>query len=376
LDEVSKTLESKQDLSKDISCLHTRTSEALAHTCKYDKNLDSKNYALNPAAHPNSAQNLESTPTEHANKTTNSSSCSVALEALADLEGRSYLSDMTIHHNSAKRSNCIDKGANLENLESTQNTLQNPIPNQATQNLNSLLAKDSLLFKPIDTLTQELFNTNSCPYLPKLYGIYKSVDEIDFSKLPQSFVLKTNHDCGGVVLVKDKDTFLKDSKSFNEAMTKLTTHLNTNFYTLYREWHYKDIEPRIFAEEMLGDTQKHSLIDYKIHTMQNIISHIEVITDRHTGQKEIAMDTKWHKVPFDYEKKSLQIPQKPIMLDKMLDMSLLLAQAFQYVRVDLYCVEMNIYVGELTFTPAGGTDKFTPQEWDKKLGDLWKYTRI
>ena len=159
-------------------------------------------------------------------------------------------------------------------------------------------------------------------------------------------------------------------------MTKLTNHLNTNFYTLYREWHYKDIEPRIFAEEMLGDTQKHSLIDYKIHTMQNIISHIEVITDRHTGQKEIAMDTKWHKVPFDYEKKSLQIPQKPIMLDKMLDMSLLLAQAFQYVRVDLYCVEMNIYVGELTFTPCGGTDKFTPQEWDKKLGDLWKYTRI
>ncbi|EEO25184.2 hypothetical protein HRAG_02241, partial [Helicobacter bilis ATCC 43879] len=257
-----------------------------------------------------------------------------------------------------------------------QNTPKNPIPNQATQNLNSLLTKDSLFFQPIDTLTQELFATNECQYLPKLYGIYKSVDEIDFSKLPQSFVLKTNHDCGGVVLVKDKESFLKDSKSFNEAMTKLTNHLNTNFYTLYREWHYKDIEPRIFAEEMLGDTQKHSLIDYKIHTMQNIISHIDVITDRHTGQKEIAMDTKWQKMPFDYEKKSSQIPQKPIMLGEMLDMSLLLAQAFQYVRVDLYCVEMNIYVGELTFTPAGGTDKFTPQEWDKKLGDLWKYTRI
>ena len=66
----------------------------------------------------------------------------MALETLADLGGRSYLSDMTIHHNSANRSNCIDKGANLENLETTQNTPKNPIPNQATQNLNSLLAKD------------------------------------------------------------------------------------------------------------------------------------------------------------------------------------------------------------------------------------------
>ncbi|WP_285819261.1 hypothetical protein [Helicobacter bilis] len=34
--EISNT-ESK----KDISCLRTRTSKALAHTCKYDKNLES-----------------------------------------------------------------------------------------------------------------------------------------------------------------------------------------------------------------------------------------------------------------------------------------------------------------------------------------------
>lgn len=76
-------------------------------------------------------------------------------------------------------------------------------------------------------------------------------------------------------------------------------------------------------------------------------------------------------MPFDYEKKSSQIPQKPLMLDKMLDVSLLLAKVFRYVRVDLYCVELNIYVGELTFTSASGKDKFTPPEWDRKLGDLW-----
>ncbi len=259
----------------------------------------------------------------------------------------------------------------IQNLASAQNTPKKSIPNQAVKILNSLLSKDSLLFQPIDTLTQELFNTNSCPYLPKLYGIYKSVDEIDFSKLPQSFVLKTNHDCGGVVLVKDKESFLKDSKSFNEAMDKLTKHLSTNYYHTSREWHYKDIEPRIFAEEMLGESVNGSIIDYKVHVVQNAISHIDVVTDRHTGQKEIAMDSKWHKMPFDYEKKATQIPQKPTMLDKMLDVSLLLAQAFKYVRVDLYCVEMNIYVGELTFTSASGKDKFTPNEWDRKLGDLW-----
>nr|WP_304150272.1 ATP-grasp fold amidoligase family protein [Helicobacter bilis] len=370
LGEVSKTLESKQDSSKDISYLHTQ----------YDKNLDSKNYALNPAAHPNSAQNLESTSAEYANKTTNSSSCSVALEALADLEGRSYLSDMTIHHNSVKRSNCIDKGANLENLETTQNTPQNPIPNQATQILNSLLAKDSLLFQPIDTLTRELFATNECQYLPKLYGIYKSVDEIDFSKLPQSFVLKTNHDSGGVVLVKDKVAFLKDSKSFSEAMDKLTQHLNTNFYTLYREWHYKDIEPRIFVEEMLLDGTKDP-DTYKFHIFQGLEDcYIQLTADRFTNYKRTILDKDWQLAPFGflYDNANNPIPPKPSELEHLKRLAFMLSQMFDYVRVDLYYMPFakgqKIVVGELTFTHACGTERLIPESWDKKLGDMWKHT--
>ncbi|MFC3868039.1 ATP-grasp fold amidoligase family protein [Helicobacter equorum] len=111
--------------------------------------------------------------------------------------------------------------------------------------------------------------------------------------------------------------------------------------------------------------------DYKMHVMQNNISHIEVITNRYTMQQEIAMDTKWQKIPFDYEKKASKIPQKPVLLDKMIIISLRLAQVFRYVRIDLYCIKTRIYIGEFTFTPAGGTDKFTPNEWDAKLGSLW-----
>ena len=97
------------------------SSVSLGTSSNFSGNLDSNNYALNPVAHPDLAKNLDSTPTSHANKSTNSSNCSMALEALAELEGRSYLSDMTIHHNLANRSNCIDKGENLANLDSTPN---------------------------------------------------------------------------------------------------------------------------------------------------------------------------------------------------------------------------------------------------------------
>ncbi|WP_267892967.1 ATP-grasp fold amidoligase family protein, partial [Helicobacter bilis] len=149
--------------------------------------------------------------------------------------------------NKNSESKYTSNSQSTQNIDFTQHTPQSPTPNQAINNPDALLTKDSLLFQPIDTLTQELFNTNKCQYLPKLYGIYKSVDEIDFSKLPQSFVLKTNHASGGVVPVPNKETFLSDSMGFEKAMDKLTKNLNINYYTLYREWHYKDIEPRIFA---------------------------------------------------------------------------------------------------------------------------------
>ena len=83
----------------------------------------------------NKTKNLESTPTEYANKATNSSNCAMALEALSELGGRSYLSDMTTHHNSLNRSNCIDKGEFLQNLETTQRFITNSFHNYAITEL-------------------------------------------------------------------------------------------------------------------------------------------------------------------------------------------------------------------------------------------------
>ncbi|WP_285818592.1 hypothetical protein [Helicobacter bilis] len=80
---------------------------------------------------------LESTLTNHANKTTNSSDCSMALEALNELEGRSYLSDNDYPSNSFNRSNCIDKGEFLQNLDSIKFAPLHPAPAHLDKNLDS-----------------------------------------------------------------------------------------------------------------------------------------------------------------------------------------------------------------------------------------------
>ena len=282
----------------------------------------------------------------------------------------------------------------------------------------------SPLFAPIDSLTQLLFETNICPFLPKLYGIYKNVEEIDFTVLPQSFVLKTNHDSGGVVIVPDKEAFLGDSKVFNEAMAKLTKHLNTNFYTLYREYHYKDIEPRIFAEELLGEqvdelnslandshtSQSHlnfkknenhnfhkSLLqnlaqnntqdsrdslpfkvpdDYKINQYFEQTFFIEVDSNRFCSNHTRAMfDENFHKLPFQYSAAKLSITKNvktPQNLSTLLKVSKTLAKPLGYVRVDLYSIDDRVYVGELTFNPAAGSSRFYPSQYDRIYGDLWE----
>ncbi|MCR6571463.1 ATP-grasp fold amidoligase family protein [Campylobacter insulaenigrae] len=249
-------------------------------------------------------------------------------------------------------------------------------------NYKNMLSKNSILFKDINELKQELFNTNSCKFLPKLYAIYDRVSDIEFDKLPNSFVLKTNHDCGGYVIVRNKKEFLRDINLFSTSIEKLNHHLNLNYYSLSREWQYKNIKPKLFVEELLvnendqpADTYKFHIFDHK--KLDN--NYIQVTTDRFNDYKRYIMDIHWNIAPFNFiydiasnENK----PKKPLNFDQMFNISLILSEQFDYVRVDLYCVSGCIYVGELTFTHGAAGEKTNPIEWDNKLGKLWKIRRL
>jgi len=83
--------------------------------------------------------------------------------------------------------------------------------------------------------------------LPKIYGVWDSVDAIDYAKLPQKFVIKCNHDCGSYHII---------DKSFNPDFKEINKDLNNSLkkkfgYNILCEPHYNKISPRIFAEEYL-----------------------------------------------------------------------------------------------------------------------------
>ena len=216
------------------------------------------------------------------------------LESLHKVDSATFNSNSldSLNSNYSNYSN-LSNHLDSKNLDSVSNLSDsNSLDSINLHSIDS--ATLSLLFMPIDDIQDKLFETNTCEFLPKIYGIYKNVEEIDFTLLPQSFVLKTNHDCGGVVLVQDKDEFLNNKKVFQESMDKLRKHLNTNYYTKTREWHYDSIEPRVFVEEMLGE----NLSDYRFHCFGGDISFIQIANSSHTTND--IFNTKWQHLPMHY----------------------------------------------------------------------------
>ncbi len=158
-------------------------------------------------------------------------------------------------------------------------------------------------------------------------------------------------------------------------MKKLKEHLASNYYDLHREWHYKDIEPRVFAEELLGvDNSKEytAPLDYKVHCLGDHL-FMQVDTDRFTNHSRACFDENWNLLPFSLgyplPKKEIEKPEK---LSEMLSMARVLSKGLGTLRVDLYQIDGRLFAGELTFTHECGGKKFDPNEWDKKWGELWQ----
>ncbi len=204
---------------------------------------------------------------------------------------------------------------------------------------------------------------------------WKKFDDIDFDRLPDSFVLKTTHSGGnlGVIIVKDKNTFNKE-----RAKQILDSSLKKNIYPGFREWPYKNVEPRIFAEKLL-ETPDGDLKDYKIFCFNGEPKFLFVASDRQAST-ETCFD--FYDIAFNHIPVKNGHPnahkkiEKPLNWDKMLLLARQLSKDEKFVRVDLYNVRGKIYFGEYTFFHNSGLVPFEPIEWDYKFGEALQIPNI
>ena len=206
-------------------------------------------------------------------------------------------------------------------------------------------------------------------YIIPTLGVWDSFDEIDFSSLPNQFVLKCTHDSGGLVICKDKANF-----DIDEARRKINRSLANDYYLWGREWPYKNVKHRIIAEKYMEDSKTSELRDYKIFTFDGVAKALFIAANRQTGKTTadyFDMDFK----PLDFTwgyPHSKVLPSKPDCFDEMIKVAECLAKGTAELRVDFYEVNGKAYFGEMTFFDGSGFDKFDPEEWDAKFGKLIK----
>lgn len=129
--------------------------------------------------------------------------------------------------------------------------LRNPVTFNDKLNWLKLYNRNPELTKYVDKIAAktEVAKIIGEKYIVPAYGAWNSFDEIDFDSLPDRFVLKTNHDSGGIAICHSKATF-----DFEAAREKLTASLKRNYYdTPMREWAYKNVPPMILAEKYMED---------------------------------------------------------------------------------------------------------------------------
>lgn len=200
-----------------------------------------------------------------------------------------------------------------------------------------------------------------------LLGVYNKVKEIDFSALPDKFVLKANHGSGWNIVCRDK------SKLDIETTKRLLKFwLKTNYYKINRSWEYKNIPPRIICEKFITSPGKTDLDDYKIHCFNGEPKYIQHIIGRGSGQTQHRFyNTSWQPQEFTFTNPLYEgVVEKPQELQKLLDVAKRLAEGWPFVRIDLYLVDKNIYFGEITFHPVNGMDKFFPSKYNQIWGEM------
>lgn len=206
-------------------------------------------------------------------------------------------------------------------------------------------------------------------------GVYDSVDEIDFDKLPNSFAMKCSHGCAMNYICFDKSKM--DVKLIKNKFRKW---LKTNYGKKTLELHYSPIKPQIIIEELMLENNKLPT-EYKIHVFNGKAKNLYVVTSRGIDIRYNNYYIDWS--PFDGSQfngwRKTEYPlKKPKNFDEMVKISEDLASPFPFVRVDLYNINGTIYFSEMTFTPAKGTLILDDDKCDYEMGewlDISKYRK-
>lgn len=204
-------------------------------------------------------------------------------------------------------------------------------------------------------------------YLVECLGIWERAEDVPLQSFQVPCVLKASVGSGMVMFI-DPATAIDVSG----ARDVLKKWLKRDYSRLHREWCYRDLPRRIFAEKTLFDENGDVPADYKVYVIGKQVRFIQIDRGRFGRHTRNLYSSTWEFLTARLTLENHAPDAKPECLDDMLRVAHLLAQAFEFLRVDFYVVNGRLYVGELTNYPGAGFEKFVPASFSLELGAHWQ----
>lgn len=200
-------------------------------------------------------------------------------------------------------------------------------------------------------------------------GVWDRAENIDFGTLPNQFVLKCNHLGGGLVTIcKDKTKL-----DFNTVREGVRWQLRHNMYLAWREWPYKNVQPKVFVEEYHED-EFGELRDYKVFCFNGVPKFLLVASNRFSTHNLNVFDMEGNACSFNSSdgRPNPRVEIEVGCFEELKRLASLLSMGIPHVRVDFYIVQGRIYFGEMTFFDSSGLDNYGSDEMDLKIGEWLK----
>lgn len=205
-------------------------------------------------------------------------------------------------------------------------------------------------------------------YIIPTLGVWDKFENVEFEKLPNQFVLKPTHTSGNIFICKNKEKI-----DYKKLKKMVRGWMKRKYYPIHREWPYKNIKPRIIAERYMQNKNDEDLKDYKFFCFNGKPKIILVCSERFSSNNmcETWFDENWNCLDIiEANHRINKKIKKPVNFSQMMEFSKKLSRSISFIRVDFYEIDSKIYFGELTFFPATGLEKFEPEKWNRRLGNM------
>ncbi|MBF8436523.1 hypothetical protein I0Q91_05500 [Halanaerobiaceae bacterium Z-7014] len=234
-------------------------------------------------------------------------------------------------------------------------------------NRNKLLTitQDKFLYRKY--IKDKLGSKKANDILVPLIHSTKEPESISFNSLPDEYIIKPNNAAGRYFIKRkedkiNKETIIKNCKEWLSKVYGIKLH----------EWAYKDIEPRILIEKLITDENGSIADDYKFFCYNGKCKFVQVISNRHVDEKRSIYTSDWEFLDIKYKGyRSVPGVIKPKNYNKMIEIAEVLSKDFNFVRIDMYNINGNIFFGEFTHYPVSGHGKIEPVDYDYEFGKYW-----